>query len=460
MRSTTHSLRVVVVWRSTILQEQTFTQTSDPVVTVGEGDRNRFSVLAPGLPETFEMFERGADGYTVRFTSRVGGTVHLGEVGWSVERLIEEERAFLAGKVRTKKGAADLYELDLAGGDWGRIRLGDVHIFFQLIDQREAVAGRGLSSVEKPLVAMVLLAGLLHGAVLLTAFLGYESDAELEQMQIPESFAEVIVEDVKDPPEPVDEQVAAEETSGKKAGGEEGKFGDPDKQIPSEIPKNDGEMVDEVDPANTGVNEALSSLTMGQGAISTIFDDSQGLSNEIDVAMGGDDEGLQPGRGAAGLGIRGLGDGGGGEDGFGRVHTLGDVDTGGGSGSGGPSTGAELATKERKDVKEFEFRRKPPEVGDFCDKSDIRQVVGGKANAIKYCYEKQLQSQPELSGKIIAQWKVGLDGEVMGASIASSTMNERRVEACITRVISRMRFERPEGGICVIHYPFVFTGIE
>ncbi|MFP4600015.1 MAG: AgmX/PglI C-terminal domain-containing protein, partial [Persicimonas sp.] len=60
---------------------------------------------------------------------------------------------------------------------------------------------------------------------------------------------------------------------------------------------------------------------------------------------------------------------------------------------------------------------------------------------------------------IIAQWKVGLDGKVMSSSIASSTMGNRSVESCIARVIKRMRFEKPDGGICIINYPFVFSGI-
>ncbi|MEC9399824.1 MAG: AgmX/PglI C-terminal domain-containing protein, partial [Myxococcota bacterium] len=99
-------------------------------------------------------------------------------------------------------------------------------------------------------------------------------------------------------------------------------------------------------------------------------------------------------------------------------------------------------------------------IGDFCDKNNIRRVVNAKSNAIRYCFEQELQSNPSLSGKIIAQWNVNLDGSVMAASVASSTMNNKKVEGCITRVIKRMRFQKPNGGICVINYPFIFSGIE
>jgi hypothetical protein len=459
VRTNSHSLRVVIVWRSTILQERTFTQTSTPVITVGESDKNLFGVTAPGLPDTFEMFERSADGYTLRFTDRVDGVFQIGDDEWDLSGLIDQERAWKQDKVRTKEGAANLYEIELTTGDWGRLRLGDVHIFFQLIEQSEVVQGRGFGSIDRPVLAMVALAALLHGAVLLTAFLAFEVAPSLDQMQAQNRFAEVMIDDVVDPPEPQDDEVPSEETSAKKAGGEEGKFGAENSELPdSEVPKNDGEMVDEIDPANTGVNEALSSLAMGEGDLAPLFQDSQGFSNTLDIAMSGDDDSLEMGRGMGGMGLRGT-EGGGGGDGFGRIQGLGKVDTGGGPGSG-VSTGAKLEEKERRDPPDFGYSAKPPSVGDFCEPADIRRVVGAKANAIKYCFERQLQRQPTLSGKIVAQWKVGLDGKVMNATVVSSTMDSRPVESCIAREISRLRFAQPDGGICVINYPFVFTGAE
>ncbi|QDG49523.1 AgmX/PglI C-terminal domain-containing protein [Persicimonas caeni] len=458
MHPQSHSLRVVIVWRSTILEERTFSQMSSPVVRVGQGDKNDFSVLAPGLPDVFEMFERAPDGYTVRFSDRIAGVMQVDDHDWDIDELVAQDRAWPTGKARTDKGAAQIYEMKLATGDWGRLRLGDVHLFFQVIEGREAVAGRGWASVEMPLVAMVAFAALLHGAVLLTAFLTYEPSAELDGLKAIGGFAEVHVHDVPDPLDEDKLEPPSEETSGKKAGGEEGTFGEPDKVVDSKVPKDDGEMVDEVDPSEVGVNKLLSEARLGQGAIAKLMDTSDGISSKADVAFGGGDDELRVGRGTSGLSIRGVKSGGGGE-GQGRIHGLGHIDTGGGPGSGGPSTGAHLDRKEAREVKAH-LEKRTPQVGDFCDRGDIRKVVGAKASAIKYCFERQLQRQPDLHGKIIAQWKIGLDGKVMSASIASSTMNSRPVESCIEREISRLRFERPDGGICVINYPFVFTGVQ
>ncbi len=441
-----HQLRVALVWNGTVFHEKTFTQTSNPIVRVGEGANNEFSVPAEGIDDHFEMFERTDSGYKFRFKSKMDGTFTIDDEEFDVEELIEE-------KSTSKSGSN--YETELAPGDWGIVDLGDVNIFFQLMAKGEVIAGRGIGGrMEGPVVGWIAISAVLHIAFLIIATLGFEVDPNLEDLENLNRFAKIMVEDVDDPLEEEEQEEPEEDTTGKKAGGEEGKFGDPDEEIPeSKIPKVDGEMVDEIDVKNIGINKALSSDVLGAGALKNIFGNQEGFDSKMNVAMSGEGGELQIGRGAGGMGLSGVGKGGGGE-GFGRIGGLGKVDTGGGKG-----TGAKLGKKKKKKVK-AKMRKGAPKIGNFCDKGDIRRVVGRKGNAIKYCFEKQLQTNPKLSGKVIAQWKVGLDGKVMSASIVSSTIGNKAVSGCVSRVIKRMRFQKPNGGICVIKYPFVFSGLE
>jgi hypothetical protein len=450
-----HNLRVAIVWNGTVFLEKTYSQTSDPVVTVGDDEKNAFSVPAPGLASNFEMFERKDDGYTVRFTNKIDGTLAINDEEWDLDELIEEKKATRIDSVTTEDGAADVYEASLREGDWGMLRLGNVNVFFQLVEQTEVVAGRGIGGMfEGAVVGLVALAALLHIGFLVSIMLLWEPGLELEGQEIPDRFAEFAVDDVDDPLEEEEQEEPEEDTTGKKAGGEEGKFGEEESDIPeSKIPKVDGEMVDEIDVKNIGVNKALGSKMLGAGPLKNIFGNQEGFDSKMNVAMSGEGGELQIGRGSGGMGFRGDGSGGGGE-GFGRIGGLGKVDTGGGKG-----TGAKIGKKKARKVKP-KLSRGTPKIGDFCDKGNIRRVVGGKSNAIKYCFERELQMNPELKGKIIAQWKVALDGSVMSSSIASSTMGNKKVESCITRVIKRMRFEKPDGGICIINYPFVFSGMD
>ena len=99
-------------------------------------------------------------------------------------------------------------------------------------------------------------------------------------------------------------------------------------------------------------------------------------------------------------------------------------------------------------------------VGAFCAKGNIRAVVGRGTGAIKYCYERELQLNPTLSGKVVLAWTVGLTGSVMKAYVQSSSLGNSKVESCMLRVVKRWRFEPPKGGLCAISYPFVFKGAQ
>ncbi|MFP4599207.1 MAG: hypothetical protein ACLFVJ_13195, partial [Persicimonas sp.] len=371
-----HSLRVAIVWNGTVFQEKTYTQTSEPVITVGEGDGNAFGVPAAGLASNFEMFERQEDGYTVRFTNKIDGTLSIGDEDWDLDELIEENRATRVDSVSTDEGAADVYELEMRQGDWGMIRLGKVNVFFQLVEQTEKLAGRPIGGMFEPVVSgLVVLAALLHIGFLVGVMLTWDPDMDLKEREIPDRFVDFAVDDVDDPLEEEEVDEPEEDTTGKKAGGEEGKFGDEDEEVEeSKIPKVDAEMKDEIDVKNIGVNKALASEVLGSGPLKNIFENQDGFDSKMNVAMSGEGGELQVGRGAGGMGMRGVGKGGGGE-GFGRVHGLGKVDTGGGKG-----TGAKIGKKKARKVKP-KVDRGTPSIGDFCDKGNIRRVVSAKSNA-------------------------------------------------------------------------------
>ena len=54
-------------------------------------------------------------------------------------------------------------------------------------------------------------------------------------------------------------------------------------------------------------------------------------------------------------------------------------------------------------------------------------------------------------------WRIGLDGKVVKVLVASSSLGSKTVEGCMKRAIQRWRFPKPEGGMCQIRFPFVFS---
>ena len=449
---------MALLWNGAAIKEETYGITSNPKIKVGEEQDNDFIVVSDQISDDFDMFERTSDGYVFRFTDKMLGDFTRN--GRDAALADFRANASSGGSVSTAGGSANVYELPLQVGDRGLVNISDENqIYFDVFDRAPIAPRRGLLSsatdaANFALTLLIIASALAHLLFVLAAMLAYDPEAELNPLFAQNRFAQFVVNDINDPEEEEEVEEPEEDTTGKKAGGDEGKFGADDSEIEeSKIPKVDGEMVDEIDVKNIGVNKALGSKLLGGGPLKSIFGNQEGFDASMNVAMSGEGGELVVGRGAGGMGLRGTGRGGGGE-GLGRIGGLGKVDTGGGKGKGGA-----IGRKKKAKVK-TKVRTGSPKIGDFCEKSNIQRVVRAKTNAVKYCFEKQLQSNPKLSGKIVASWNVGLDGSVIKASIASSTMNSKPVEGCITRVIKRMRFQKPKGGICIINYPFIFSGLE
>lgn len=266
------------------------------------------------------------------------------------------------------------------------------------------------------------------------------------------SLEEQVVEVEVKPPEEAVNEVEYDEDVSKKAGGEEGKFGDPniDPTVESKIPNMDGKMVDRVDPRQIGLTKLLNDSAGGMNAVAEVLKGDVGaMSSKLAVAMGGSGSEFVLGHGSGGMGYSGTGSGGGG-DGTGRIMGMGDIDTGGGKG-----VKAGLGDKGKKRVGNLQMSGSQQQ--GFCKKSNIESVVKRRAGAIRACYEQRLQVKNNLQGKVVIQWTINTEGGVQGVSSTSDTLGDNDAKQCIIRTIQRMRFEKPEGGICVISWPFVFS---
>jgi len=168
----------------------------------------------------------------------------------------------------------------------------------------------------------------------------------------------------------------------------------------------------------------------------------------------GDGEATVVGHGFGGLGLAGTGRGGGGLGGPGAK--IGGLKTG----RGGKGRGGRPGVKKKKAKVKPKLKLAAPKAGNFCKAADIRKVVGKRAGALRNCYERQLLADPKLAGKIIMKWKIMLDGSVKDEGVKNTTMNNAKVERCLARVLKRMRFVKPDGGICVVEYPFTFVSSE
>lgn len=89
-------------------------------------------------------------------------------------------------------------------------------------------------------------------------------------------------------------------------------------------------------------------------------------------------------------------------------------------------------------------------------KKVIQQVINSHRAKIRFCYEKVLQHNKGLEGRVMLQWRIGQTGKVTRARVEESTLNSPTVEECLVEEVYAWEFPKPTYGVVEVHYPFVF----
>lgn len=157
----------------------------------------------------------------------------------------------------------------------------------------------------------------------------------------------------------------------------------------------------------------------------------QGLGSELkDTGMGGTGKSLEGI--AGGVGTRGRGSG----------------QSGYGTGGLGNRQGVKIVTGGSGE----DFRG-------TIDKDGIRRVIQANLRSIRACYERQLNRQPDLFGKLVLTWVIGEQGRVVSAGVKSNELGSSEVADCILERLKTWRFPDPPANTLaeVAAYPFLFS---
>ena len=104
-----------------------------------------------------------------------------------------------------------------------------------------------------------------------------------------------------------------------------------------------------------------------------------------------------------------------------------------------------------------------PEVG-FCDVAQIKYRLNDQSKNIGACYEEALKHMPKLQGKLVVMLYVDVDGkpgmDEAGnplTHIALSNIKAPAFHACILNTIQSLTFHKPQGGMCSLKFPLLFS---
>ncbi|MBL8632365.1 MAG: TonB family protein [Myxococcales bacterium] len=194
---------------------------------------------------------------------------------------------------------------------------------------------------------------------------------------------------------------------------------------------------------------------MKSGMMATILTQDSALGHDARIAMDGLvgvdlTDPYSPGGGL----VAASGPGGGGD---GTVNTtgIGPFGPGGPGGRGGGPRGPALGPYRQKGIPTTEVGRVEVNAGSM-DREVIRRVIRSHMPEVKFCYERALMAQKDLSGRVQVKFMISPTGKVTASIVDASTLRSPTTEHCVAEAVRRWDFPKPPSGIVSVTYPFVF----
>jgi len=95
------------------------------------------------------------------------------------------------------------------------------------------------------------------------------------------------------------------------------------------------------------------------------------------------------------------------------------------------------------------------------DRDQIIAVINKNKGQIIYCYEKGLQAQPSIGGRVAVDFTIGPAGRITVAKVAQSSLGSKFVESCMLAKMKTWQFPRPVGNVNVdVLYPFELARVS
>jgi pSer/pThr/pTyr-binding forkhead associated (FHA) protein len=398
------------------------------------------------------------------------GDITLGNQVISVEELAAQ------GQLQTAGELAGAHQYPLPPGATARIQYrGFTFVVKPMSAARRVGVGEGQTPDWKSYIWTFASMAFHTGLLLLFYFLPPRSSSlSLDLLNADSRLVKYLIE----PPETVEEEQPEwlqenkdddEGGKGKRHKDEEGQMGKKDDKktknkfgIEGPPDNKDPHMArDEAKQmaANAGIIGILKASVGAWNSPTSPYGRDSALGSDAMSALGalmGDQVGSNFGFG--GLGLRGTGRGGGGTGegtiGLGNIGTIGHG-AGGGTGSG---YGSGAGGFHGRDAKVPRIRSGQADVHGSLSKEVIRRIIGRHINEVRFCYEQELNSRPDLQGRISIKFIISPTGAVQTAAVDNSDMGNAKVEQCIAQAVRRWTFPAPEGGgIVVVSYPFVLA---
>ena len=427
-------------------------------ISVGTAAKNHLIIKSGTLPSKlesrFELFQLVGDDYILNFTKDMSGKVALPGGVQKLEHLRDTGAA---------RDAGTHFQIKLADTSRGNIRMGDFTVFFEFVSappitpkpQLPAAVQRGfIKNIDWTFTTWVIFSYMVFfGFIIYMENADWEVDRGVQE--VPEALARLVFEAPVEPPvveeepeegEGEDEQ---EEAKGKAPDRKPAKAeGEPAPGAGEPTATAEGRARIAQEAAAQAEAMLLGALGEGGGALGDVLAGGAVTGNAADVLAQASGVGVATKSDAGTLRTRSGG-------GSGQQAGLGSLKKGKGAGK---------AASEGKAVEERQVRgnvgmKSGGDIGgsgEF-DAVTVQRQIKQRLKSITRCYESELRKNPSLAGKVVVTFTIQERGNVTDAKASENTTGSPAVADCVTRTISRFRFNPgPDGGSVTFRYPFVF----
>lgn len=436
-----------------------------PHFVIGEDVDADLPVAAVDQPGAlFALLRAEDDHYALRFTPSMSGWISDAGGFAPLAQLIA------VGRARPEDATGTVYRLALPVGCRAQVEIGNHALSIESVDEDDPLKGGAFAHFSWSSQLFTGVSFLAH-AIILALVLAVPDDGvtmTLDTFNKNNRFVNYLVKPpVEEEPNLLDKlpKPKAQARAGGRHRGPEGKAGDP------KAPKRRRRIAVKgpADNPNPAVAKALAKDAAQRAGLLGLLKQSPAISSifsRSDTALGRDvedawanliaDASPGPAYGVFGLGVVGKARGGGHGlgDGLGLV-TIGDI--GPGTKPGGTGTGVVGNLRRRTP------ERVPP-VGigrvitrGALDKSIVRRYVRKHLQQFKFCYQRALQKNAKLQGRVVIRFLIMGTGQVGLSQVKTSTMGHAPTEQCLAKTMRRIVFPKPQGGGTVmVSYPFIF----
>lgn len=434
-------LRIGLVSGGRVIEERIVKERVD--VTVGPSERSMFVLSSDAIRSSHKLFELAGDGYVLSFLDGMTGRVALPTGVSDLEVL----------KGQAKRGPAGSYQVRLTEDSRGKVIIGDTTFLFQFVAPPPvqpkpqlpvAVTRGGQGGIDWRTTIIAAFAFFAHFMAIGAMYSDWLDPVIDEQV----SLAGLIdtIDQLPPPPAPEEKPPEDEGKPADEAQQAEAKPQPKQETASSQIPDQPGQKLSsEQAAALSNELEQLSMMTLG--ALGAAGPATAGVLQGGEVPTGALDAAAASG---AGVGVGGdlkLG-GGGGPVQPGQSTGLGNI---GATGKGSSGTGS---VQEVKGPVGNASVSSSVSVGSV---SNAASVVAQMRAGFRRCYQRGLDSNPDIAGRIGLTIRVGPGGEVAGVSASPSGNIPASVVSCVTGRARAAQFAPPDGGSAVINVPVSFV---